>query len=326
MDQYEGNTRTQRSGCGFFWGPFRPLFGGHSLFEAATSAIFPTVFVVIYRTIFTIYLLSTYIYFQIEDSGAMIQFTNWSHLGLSISFAILTAVSLNFLFSPSSQQSTQPSRIAFIAILIFQLFASAALFLDVIYWALLYDSETTSADFSNLTRHAFNLVCVLLDIFLSLRMNFKLMYGLIFLLYVVIYLVFLWVRFAITDEFVYSIYDYRDKSAGTTVLYYFGTVLWCLVAGLITILLSRFNRLPCIPGRYSRSNLASSIDDTSSKQTQRTADEAVWLVNCGVFLIYPKDVDVFALCFYPIRARLMRWILVLHYDRSHFAGLYTCAS
>lgn len=268
MNQDDDNSGKAGSGCSFFWGPFRPFFGGHPLFEAATSAIFPIGFVIIYRAVFTIYLLSTFIYFQIEQSGSFKEFTNWSHLGLSISFAILTAVSLNFLFLRSSRQSTRPSKIAFIAILIFQVFATAALFLDVVYWALLY-KDNPNVSFKNLTTHAINLACVLLDIFFSLRMNFKLMYWLIFFLYVVVYVIFMWIRYAIVDDFVYNIYDYRTQSTGRTVLNYVGTFLWAVVAGIVMILISRFNRLPCIPGRYSRSNLASS-EDTSS----RTTDEA----------------------------------------------------
>lgn len=233
--------------------------------EAATSSILPTFVVVIYRAVFAIFLVSTFLYYQLKGPVSLHTFTRWSHLGLALSFSSLSAISLIFLLTLPASRSSHPSNVAFLIILFFQVFASAALFLDVVYWALLY-SPGDSVDLGNLSGHALNLVCVVLELVLSLRMNFKLMYTVAFIVYVIMYLVFLWIRYAIVDNFVYDFLDYRDKSAGTVVLYYLGTTLWALVASIIMVLFSRLNRLPCIPGRYSQSNLASSDSDESKRQ------------------------------------------------------------
>lgn len=237
--------------CGRFWGPFRPLVGGHTLGEAATSSILPHFIVVLYRTLFTIFLGSTFVYYFLRGQLDMKFFTNWSHLGLSITFAFLTALSLLYLCMQRDTHSSSPqsSMLGTVGVILLQVFGSTALFLDVVYWGLLYDSEKDQLDLRNLTGHAFNLVCVLLEMMLSLRVNFKLFYILFVLLYVVSFLAFMWIRYAVgvPKEFVYGIYDYRDKPPTRVAVYYTGSVAWALVSGFVILLLSRLNRLPCVP-------------------------------------------------------------------------------
>lgn len=249
--------RQEQSCCNSFWGPFRPFFGGHPLSEAATSSYLPTPIVLIYRATFTVFLMSTLLYYLIIGTYSIVYFTIWSHVGLSISFALLTAISLTYILTPPSslqyQQTTSTStrhKLSFISILLFQVFASAALFLDVVYWSLLYDAnDGEPLELSELTSHAINLIFVLLEIILSMRMNFKLFYILMLVVYVAIYLGFMWIRYAITNDFSYDIYDPRGKHISAVVLYYVGSFLWTIIAGFIMFVVSRLNRLPCLPNR-----------------------------------------------------------------------------
>lgn len=262
-DDYDDST-SDIGCCGRFWGPFRPLIGGHTLSEAATSSIFPQIIVLLYRMTFTIFLGATFVYYYLRGHLDMIFFTNWSHLGLSITFAFLTALSLLYLCVQRDTRSLSRSSIlASIGIMSLQIFGSTALFLDVVYWGLLYDANEDQLDLRNLTGHAFNLVCVLLELMLSLRVNFKVFYILFALLYVVAYLAFMWIRYAVVGEFVYGIYDFRGKTAARVAIYYSGSLAWALVSGFALLLLSRLNRLPCVPqyGRPQRQWRRNDIDE-----------------------------------------------------------------
>lgn len=253
-----GDRTRSRSCCGTFWGPFRPLLGGHCLSEAATSAIVPTIVVVLYRSTASIFLLSSFLYYLLNEGYSMTQYSSWCHIGLGLAFALTSAVSLIFLLVPPkpNTRSTEDgatsdvktsSMLAFVAIMLYQVFATSALFLGVVYWVLIFDAKKDSLSFRNTAQHAFNLGFVLLDLFLSLRMQFKLSYMPAFLLYTIAYLVFMWIRFAVTNSFTYQFLDYRgDKSPGLVVGYYLGILVWAIVASVLMISLSRFSRLSCI--------------------------------------------------------------------------------
>lgn len=246
-----------RSCCGTFWGPFRPLFGGHQLSEAATSAFLPTPVVVLYRASAAIFLLSSFLYYVLNDGYKMTQFSSWCHVGLGISFALTTSVSLIFMLAPPRSNASledghvaarkRSSSLAFCAIVVYQVFATAALFLDVVYWALIYNPKDTQVTFRNLSQHGYNLGFVILDICLSMRMQFKMSYMLAFLLYTISYLVYMWVRFSVVRDFTYSFLDYRGKSPGNVVGYYLGLLAWAMLASVLMIVFSRLSRLPCLP-------------------------------------------------------------------------------
>lgn len=260
MESDDESHHKRTSCCGFFWGPYRPLFGGHAMFEASTSAILPTVAVFLYRATFSVFLLSTLVYFAAKGRYSFMFFSAWAHLGLALSFSLSTAVTFAFLITPQKYDSLRPSTLASASILLFQVFASAAVFLDLVFWTLLFGYDETP-DFAILVQHAANLICVLLDILLSLRMQFKLIYAATFVLFTIFYLCFMWVRYAINKQFVYDVLDYRLHSKGVTVGYYLGIIAWGVIASVLMVLLSRLNRLPCVPGRYSRANLVQ-IDDS----------------------------------------------------------------
>lgn len=236
-----------RSSCASFWGPFRPLFGGHTLQEVATSAFFPPWLVLAWRAVFAIFMSTTLIVYSIRGVYTYQFYSIWCHIGIAIAFTLNASASALYLFSQSPRRDNI-TFLAFFIFLWFQVFAIAALFLDVVFWTILFDFDG-SPTFAQLSQHAVNLVFVLLDLLLSARMQFKLLYGVVFIAYTIGYLTFAWIRFAITDDWVYGFLDYTDQSAGLTVAYYFGVLLWAFVAAFIMILVSKLSRCPCVTAR-----------------------------------------------------------------------------
>ncbi|GAB0494343.1 hypothetical protein MMPV_005635 [Pyropia vietnamensis] len=116
-----------------------------------------------------------------------------------------------------------------------QVVATNALFLDVVYWALLYDTFT----FSGLVVHAINAVAVLIDVALSsyhLRWAYLIPSAAVALLWV---FGFAWPYFAASGNWVYDFLDYRNRSAGYMVGIYLGMTAWHLVAGSMVVGLCR---------------------------------------------------------------------------------------
>lgn len=233
------------AGCSRFWGPFRPLLGGHSLAEVATSAYMPTTILCVLRAAFAIFLLTTVIYYLLTGDYTIIYYSVWCHIGLGVAFALICAISIIHLVQPpSNTYRDEPSSLATIAVITFQIFATAALFLDVVFWGLLFDGSVT---FPNLIQHALNILFIVIEMLVALRMQFKLVYCALFIFYTIIYVGFAWIRFAVIAEFPYGFLDYRDQSNSTTVLFYVIILLWGILASTLLLLFSRLSRLPCLP-------------------------------------------------------------------------------
>lgn len=116
-----------------------------------------------------------------------------------------------------------------------QVVATNALFLDVVYWALLYDSFT----FSGLVVHALNAAAVLADVALSayhLRWAYLVPAAAAALLWV---FGFAWPYYAASGSWVYGFLDFRDHSAGYMVAIYLGMTAWHFVAGALVVGLCR---------------------------------------------------------------------------------------
>ncbi|PXF47763.1 hypothetical protein BWQ96_02445 [Gracilariopsis chorda] len=229
-----------------FWGPFRPLFGGHTLFEAATSCFLPTFVVFVWRFVFSCFLLTTLVYFAVTGVYQFQFYSVWVHIGLAISFFALSMCS--FVFLLQKEHRPESSRLAFASILLYQIFATATLFLDVVFWALLHEYDEAPS-FAVVVQHAANLAMVVVDLLLALRIQFKLIYCVCFVLFTLTYLAFMWIRFAVTDSFVYDFTDYRQHAAAITVAYYIGTVAWAFAAAFVMFLISRLSRVPFVKVR-----------------------------------------------------------------------------
>lgn len=259
MDSDNDESRSDGS-CAAFWGPFTPLVGGHTLFEAATSSFAPTIFIAIARAIYATFMWVTFIVFAANGEYRMEFYSSWCHIGIALAFSLTSATSFYFIFRKEKERNGERSIFASLAVAVFQIFATCALFLDLVYWVLLFDKSTTPL-LHQVAQHAVNAVFVVVDIFLSLRMQFKVFYGALFILFTVVYVIFAWIRYAITKHWVYSFLDYRKQSAGITVAYYFGMLAWGIFAAMIIFLFSRLSRCPCIQFSRGSSGTAADFED-----------------------------------------------------------------
>jgi len=121
-------------------------------------------------------------------------------------------------------------------VLAFQVAASNALFLDVVYWALLFDTFS----FATLVVHLLNALVVGVDVALVSSMHLRWAYLLpsaaVALLWV---FGFAWPWYAGTEEWVYEFLDYRVHTTAYTVGVYVGMTAWHLAAGALVVGLCR---------------------------------------------------------------------------------------
>lgn len=242
--------------CASFWGPFRPLVGGHTIAEAGGSSYAPTWLLFLTRSASAAFMLGTLVYYSITGDYSWRFYSVWCHLGVGLAFLLSALLSLLLLARKRTLFVSRPSFRASLTVIVSQVFASAALFLDVVFWALLFEG---TADFATIVMHAINLALFAVEILLALRMQYKLLYISFFVVFTCAYLGFSWIYFAIRDEFIYDILDVREQSAGVTVATYIGLFLWGIVAGIIVLLVSRLNRLPCLPSPSGTKDIESGL-------------------------------------------------------------------
>lgn len=242
--------RPPAHGCASFWGPFRPVFGGHTLEQVATSYAVPALIVSMWRLAFATFLGVTLVSYLVDHTYAMHFYSAWCHLGLALAFAATGLCSAVFVIDRRTR-APRMSVAASCATAFFQVFATSALFLDVVYWAILFDYRARPT-FAQLAQHAFNLAFVAVDLLLTLRVDFRVPYAAFFVAYTLAYLGFAWIRFAVTEDWVYDFLDYRTKKAGIVVAYYFGILAWALLAAAVLLLISRIGR--CVSPRRKTQN------------------------------------------------------------------------
>lgn len=233
--------KEQRQGCCTnFWGPFRPILGGHSIEEAGTSAFLPTSLVLMWRIVFAVTMTSTFVYYMITDVYNLKFYSSWSHLAISVSFFLTSGASLAALVSGKNTDKRSPSALASFVVIFFQTFATCALFLVVVYWALIYNDPRPV--FHQIAQHALNIIFALADMLLCMRMKFKVVYVLFFVCYTFAYIAFAWIRYVALKDWTYAFLDYTKQSVGQTVGYYVGLFAWGLISGALMILVSRLSR------------------------------------------------------------------------------------
>ncbi|CAN8064154.1 unnamed protein product [Agarophyton chilense] len=235
-----------------FWGPFRPVFGGHTLFEAATSCFLPTFVVFLWRFLFACFLVTILVTYAVMGINVyrFESFGVWVHIGLALSFFLLSMCS--FLFLVQKEHPPLSSPLACLSVVLHQMFATSVVFFAAAYWAFLRD-YSKHIHMAELVQNAANVAMVLIDLLLALRIQFKLVYCLCFVSFAVTYLIFVWVRFAIINDFVYDFLDYRTHAKGITVAHYLGGLAWAILASFGVFLISRLSRLPCVKDRSTYS-------------------------------------------------------------------------
>lgn len=169
---------TEQGCCCRFWGPFRPVFGGHSLEEAGSSAFIPNIALFIFRALVSIFLVVTLITLAARSQVPLLAFESWIQAGLIVSF-ILSAISTLKYGKIARQIAQERSALAFATVFVFQIFATASLFNGIMQvWLIAFLWKTTHLRFGIAFLWIVASAIVLIDLFLTLRMEFKLMYAL----------------------------------------------------------------------------------------------------------------------------------------------------
>lgn len=207
-------------------------WGGHTDTEIGTSWLLPPLVLLVWRVGLAVWVVSTLSWLAASDRLDMVFFTNVNYSVLSGALFWLACATV---FAVLVAKRPHRHVLWTITVLGVQVVATNALFLDVVYWALLHDTFT----FSGLVVHAINAVAVLADVALSsyhLRWVYLIPSAAAALLWV---FGFAWPYFAASGDWVYDFLDYRMHSAGYMVGIYLGITAWHLVAGTMVVGLCR---------------------------------------------------------------------------------------
>jgi hypothetical protein len=93
-----------------------------------------------------------------------------------------------------------------------ELTTSSAVFLDIVYWALLYRDDGHGIGLLNINHHGLNAVIALVDFTLT-RQSWIPIHFLFEFLYVLLYCFFAWTWYAITGKWIYFILDWHELIA-----------------------------------------------------------------------------------------------------------------
>jgi len=241
-------------------------WGGHTAAEVGTSWLLPPLPLLAWRAALAAWVVGTLAWLAAADELDMVYFTNVNYTllcGVLVATAAVTAYAVLVVRPPphpsrrgggGAAAAAAPPAVAAEAggggakradgagpvwtatVLAFQVAASNALFLDVVYWALLFDTLS----FSTTVVHLLNALVVGVDIALVSSMHLRWAYLLpsaaVALLWV---FGFAWPWYAATGEWVYGFLDFREHSTAYTVGIYVGMTAWHLVAGALVVGLCR---------------------------------------------------------------------------------------
>lgn len=159
--------------------------------------------------------------------------------------------------------------------LLYHVFTSASLLVTIFYWALLYDpNDGIGVLWYRIYPHGIHFLFLLIDVVFLSRMEFRPWYILVLIGYLVAYLIFIFIRLAVTKEYVYGFLDPRVNSTGTLVLYYFAVIIGSIACGLVVLLLSRIPRLFRKNTEETETSTTKSTTPTNETQAS-TVDEIV---------------------------------------------------
>lgn len=207
-------------------------WGGHTAAEIDTSWLLPPLVLLVWRVVLAAWVVGTLSWLAASDRLDMVFFTNVNYSVLSAALLWLACVTA---FAVLVAKRPHRHVLWTVTVVGVQVVATNALFLDVVYWALLYDTFS----FAGLVVHAINAVGVLTDVALSsyhLRWVYLIPSAAAALLWV---FGFAWPYYAASGSWVYNFLDYRTRSAGSMVGVYLGMTAWHFVSGALVLGLCR---------------------------------------------------------------------------------------
>lgn len=245
----QGNTnekvRKERGCCYTFWGPFWPLLGGDTLEEAGGSVCFSTFIVFLWRAAMAASTTSTFVVYIIRGEYGWRFISSWNHIGLGAAFCAMTAASLFLIIKEKTGIAFRGYFFSSLAVFLFQIFGTAAVWWDIMYWTLIFEYDRAPL-FSEILQHVINSALVLFDIVFSFRMQFKVSYLVIGVLYMAGYLRYTSWHHTETGFWLYGFQDKSVKPIRTIALYYTILISTNIMIGIVMFMFSRISRCSCL--------------------------------------------------------------------------------
>lgn len=157
-----------------------------------------------------------------DDTTSMRYFTNQTFLYLFLTMATLCAFSWSR--QPWRAKLVDPPIPQWYIVLVWvvwETLLTSALFLDIVYWAILAPRDSSGATFMNINVHAIQVVLAAVDFFLN-RISFQPAHVGFALIYATSYMVFSWLWYADRMEWIYGFVDFLTPAPGTVALTYLG--------------------------------------------------------------------------------------------------------
>eukprot|EP00002_Diphylleia_rotans_P038384 TRINITY_DN8725_c0_g1_i1.p1 TRINITY_DN8725_c0_g1~~TRINITY_DN8725_c0_g1_i1.p1 ORF type:complete len:253 (-),score=52.57 TRINITY_DN8725_c0_g1_i1:851-1609(-) len=182
-----------------------------------SSYFFSTLTTALIRTATTIYawvVLIAQLSYYYNDGVFFTYFTHWSFILLTFYLTLVTYFSWRYHFSGKEFLETNiilSNRAHCFKMWVwFEIAAAAAFGLDPIYWVALYDGDSSS--WTNYHVHGVNALYVLADLACN-RLKFYKSHFAFFALYLFVYLIFMWIYYGISGDWVYSVLDFTEIEA-----------------------------------------------------------------------------------------------------------------
>lgn len=223
-----------------FCGPFRPLFGGHTDVEASTSVCLPTLVVLIMRVIFGLALLTEFLFYSVAGHYLAVFFSIWAHVLLIVSFMATAMTTLTFMMVKGPGERAHKSILASIVVPLHQTAVSCQLLSTIIIASMNFLGNFGP---DAIFQHIATLIFILIDMLLTLRMQFRIIYIIFTEIFALIYIIYISIRYRVNGDFVFPVLN--ESSSGKIFGLFIAALLIAFVAGLIMIAISRLSRLSC---------------------------------------------------------------------------------
>lgn len=238
----------------------RSCFRKHSAKEAARSAWLPTNVLLLLRTLASAILVGQLTFFSLNGDYNYRFFAVWTNVGFTLAMLLLTQASLLDVVNPvqlnsnSCQSDENTTILDQIAVPLFQVFSSAQLFVLIIFWAFVFRTERPKLTYPLFALRVLNPALAIINIFLSLMMNFRLLYIPAVLLFEGAYLAYFWAYFKNSNQIIYKFMDHRNVAGGTVFLIYAKLVLLAIVTAFAAYGLSCVGRLGPVRRKATRTH------------------------------------------------------------------------
>jgi len=235
----------------------------HKKGDFVQSFIFPYGGILAIRVIMAVYTLAMLFYgLYLEENFFFIYYTDLNYLILCIYFTIIALYGVHFLWKVEDKESfvkleaTHFDRFIWV---LFQFVTTNALFLDTVFWALLYSGGIPSA--WTVSSHSINSALVLMELLMN-KLSFAAIHLIVIIAFGLAYVFFSWIYHAVTSVW---IYDFLAWNSAWTALDYIGIFIGGLIYFFVLRGLQRLRNK--ILSKSTKSVSAMELEEGTNKQT-----------------------------------------------------------